>query len=454
MMKKNILLLAMGLLLLSCDSNDITGGSDIYPEPETEKTKPYVTTLNVTTITSTSALCLGEASSNESDRTTTIGVCWNTSENPTTSNSKLSWKGYNNRFSFKLSGLQPNTMYYVRAYATNSAGTGYGKNVTFKTLDVSTPSVSTDDIIDITSTTATVSGTITEDGGASITERGICWSYSLEPTILDSKVTSGSGTGSFTATLTGLHPGTKYHARAYATNSKGTAYGNDRSFSTERETFTDQRDGNVYTLKQIGSNQVWMVENLAYLPSVVGPATQSEKTAYYYVYNYHGTDVAKAKATDYYKTYGVLYNWTAAMTACPNGFHLPSDEEWKQMEMHLDMSQSEANKGGLRGTNQGGKLKETGTYHWKNPNEGATNSSGFTALPGGYNLGSFYGIGDWGVWWSSTVSNVFNDCAWGRSLSSTYGGIYRGMSYVIYQGKDLYYGYLKEYGYSVRCVRD
>lgn len=84
----------MGLVLFSCDHTDITDGSENNPGSETEKTKPYVTTLYVTTITSTSALCWGEASSNESDRTTTIGVCWNTSENPTTSNSKLSWNGY------------------------------------------------------------------------------------------------------------------------------------------------------------------------------------------------------------------------------------------------------------------------------------------------------------------------------------------------------------------------
>mgnify|MGYP001488059388 CR=1 FL=1 len=451
---KKIVFLIMGLVLFSCDPTDITDGSENNPGSETEKRKPIVTTLYVTTITSTSALCWGEASSAQDDKTTMIGFCWNTSENPTTSNSKTAWNGYNNRFSEYLTGLKPNTVYYVRAYATNSAGTGYGENKSFKTLDVSTPSVSTGDITDITATTATVSGDVTADGGASITERGICWSTSEDPTISDFKTTSGTGKGSFTGHLTDLTPYTGYYVRAYATNSKGTAYGYTRHFYTKKETFTDQRDGYVYKLVTIG-DQVWMDENLKYLPEVIGPDVGANNKAYYYVYDYYGSNVSAAKATANYQTYGVLYNWTAAMAgassssanpsgvqgACPTGWHLPSDAEWKQLEKYLGMTDAEANATYYRGTNEGGKLKETGTEHWYSPNEGATGSSGFIALPGGcrHSGKEFSVIRRDGNWWSSTAPNKFN--AWNRTLYYHLSGVDRIVSD-------------KEYGLSVRCLRN
>ncbi|MDD4032494.1 MAG: FISUMP domain-containing protein [Bacteroidales bacterium] len=199
-------------------------------------------------------------------------------------------------------------------------------------------------------------------------------------------------------------------------------------------TFTDSRDGKVYKTVTIGE-QVWMAENLAYLPEVVGPATGSEDSgneteAFYYVSGYVGTDVAAAKTTTNYQTYGVLYNWSAALTACPEGWHLPSDEEWTTLTSYM---------GGADVA--GGKMKETGTTHWEDPNTGATNESGFTALPGGYrsNLGTFYFFCYEGFWWSSAQNN--KSFAWGRSLSCDDSGVIRGDNY-------------KEGGYSVRCIRD
>ena len=188
-------------------------------------------------------------------------------------------------------------------------------------------------------------------------------------------------------------------------------------------TYKDNRDDKIYAYVTIGT-QVWMTENLAYLPSVVGPGTGSNSTAYYYVYGYDGSDVATAKATSNYTTYGVLYNWPAAMNGaassdtnpsgvqgiCPPGWHLPSDVEWTTLSDNLG-GEYEA----------GGKMKETGTSHWTSPNTGATNESGFTALPGGYRSGdgAFDYIGGNGDWWSSTQSNANN--AWGRGLYY-YGG--------------------------------
>ena len=206
----------------------------------------------------------------------------------------------------------------------------------------------------------------------------------------------------------------------------------------------DSRDSQIYQYKTIGT-QVWMTENLAYLPSVVGPGTGSNSTAYYYVYGYDGTDVDAAKATSNYTTYGVLYNWPAAMSGaasssadpsgvqgiCPTGWHLPSDAEWTTLTVFL---------GGVDVA--GGKMKEAGFSHWTSPNTGATNESGFTGLPGGYRIydGNFSHIGFIGFWWSST--EAYTDYAWSRILDYDLSNVDR----VVY--------YLKEDGYSVRCVRD
>ena len=204
-------------------------------------------------------------------------------------------------------------------------------------------------------------------------------------------------------------------------------------------TFTDSRDGKVYKTVTIGE-QVWMAENLAYLPSVVGPATESYTDPYYYVYGYDGTSVATAKATTNYQTYGVLYNWPAALSACPPGWHLPSDAEWKQLEMYLGITSAQADATGWRGTAEGGKLKEEGTTHWDSPNTGATNTSGFTALPGGVRGGGrFASIGIGGIRWSSTED--ITEAAWARTLTYDTSLVYRGT-------------FLKANGYSVRCLRD
>ncbi len=142
--------------------------------------------------------------------------------------------------------------------------------------------------------------------------------------------------------------------------------------------------------------------------------------------------------------YGKLYNWYAVNDPrglAPAGWHVPSDGEWIILEMCLGMSQTEANKTGYRGTDEYEKLKESGTAHWQNPNAGATNESGFTALPGGYRYinGGFAGLGYGGSWWTSTnitgVGGADRDVGYGKN------GINRG-------------GAENEDGVSVRCVKD
>jgi uncharacterized protein (TIGR02145 family) len=387
---------------------------------------------------------------------TARGVCWSTSQNPTTSNSKTTNGTGVGSYTSNITGLSPNTTYYVRAYATNSEGTAYGEQKTFSTnAQQATPSVTTGAVINISATTATCDGNVTADGGLPVIARGVCWSTSVNPTTSNSKTTNGTGLGTYTSNISGLSPNTTYYMRAYATNANGTAYGEQRTFKTQQEqgsvfgSFTDSRDGIVYKTVTIGE-QVWMAENLAYLPRVVGPATGSYTEPHYYVYGYDGTNVTAAKATTNYNKYGVLYNWPAALTACPDGWHLPSDAEWTQLEEYLI-----ANGYNYDGTTEGNKIAislasangwssstNTGTIGNTNPAYDAyRNKSGFSALPGGYRslYGSFDRIGYGGHWWSSTQYGT--NLAWFRTLDYTNSDVPRGYSDRVD-------------GFSVRCVRD
>ena len=415
----------MGLLLFSC-------GPQENPDPGVLS----VTTGTVTNITTTTATCSGNVTSDGGSSVTARGVCWSTSQNPTTSNSKTTNGTGVGSYTSNITGLSPNTTYYVRAYATNSEGTAYGEQKTFSTnAQQATPSVTTGDITNITTTTASCSGNVTSDGGAAIIASGVCWSTSENPTTSNSKTTNGTGLGTYTSNITGLSPNTTYYVRAYATNSQGTAYGEQRTFRTltasdiEYGSFTDSRDGIVYKTVTIGE-QVWMAENLAYLPAVNPSSSGSHDEPYYYVYGYQSTNVSAAKATTNYTTYGVLYNWQAAMTACPEGWHFPSDAEWTQLTDYLGGEDV-----------AGGKMKEAGLSHWDSPNEGATNSSGFTALPCGYRYreGKFYNLGFYGDWWSSTQLSIIY--VWNRGMTYSYHHVTRN-------------AYLKENGFSVRCIRD
>lgn len=320
------------------------------------------------------------------------------------------------------------------------------------------PAVTTEEVSGITQFSAVCGGTVTSDFGSPVKARGVCWSTGLTPTIADNKTNDGAGAGSFTSSVTGLAANTTYYVRAYATNSNGTGYGSTMSFTTyEANTFIDNRDGSAYRFVAIGS-QVWMAENLRYLPYVVETGTQSVTFPYYYVYGYSGTVANDAKATANYKRYGVLYNWAAVMHGegassanpsevqgiCPDGWHLPSDNEWKTLEMYLGMSQAQANAFDDRGTDEGGKLKEAGVVHWKAPNTGATNSSGFTALPGGVlsTDSIFISVGEIGSWWSTTQgSGAANFMASYRALSFWNSQVNRDFA-------------VKKIGLSVRCVRD
>lgn len=271
-------------------------------------------------------------------------------------------------------------------------------------------------------TTATSGGNISSDGGAAITARGVCWNTSAGPTVANSKTIDGTGTGIFASSVTGLTAGTIYYIRAYATNSAGTAYGNEVSFNT----FSSASEVRICL-------QIWKVKNLEVttyrngdpIPEVTDPTAWTGLSTG--AWCYYNNDPANGTV------YGKLYNWYAVNDPrglAPTGWHVPSNAEWTILGTCL---------GG--DAVAGGNMKETGTTHWTTPNTGATNSSGFTGLPGGRRnaIGVFSQVGSYGIWWSSTEFN-------------TAFAVYRLLGYN--DGNLIGSNNEKQIGFSVRCVKD
>ena len=320
--------------------------------------------------------------------------------------------------------------------------------------NITTPTVTTSSVSDFTSDSAVLGGNVTNDGNAAVTERGVVYGTTQNPTTANTKIAIGSGTGSFNSTVSGLTSNTTYYVRAYANNSMGTSYGTQVNFVTLNNNdnntghFTDPRDGNAYKWVKIGK-QIWMAENLKYIPSVSPPDKGSTIEPICYVYDYFGIIVEEAKNTSNYNKYGVLYNWPAVMQGspksylnpsgvrgiCPEGWHVPSHLEWEELNTFLSPG-------------AGGKMKSTDG--WEPPNTGATNTSGFSGLPGGrrYSVdNSFKDIGLSGTWHSTNeqytegMSQEWNTSS-NFSLSSYSSSFHMNGSSTLSQG------------YSIRCIKD
>jgi len=299
-------------------------------------------------------------------------------------------------------------------------------------IEPTVPTVTALPATNITANTAISGGEVTADGGANVTERGICWNISPKPTIANNKTLDGSGLGSFSSSIEGLMFGTAYYLRSYATNSVGTAYGNEISFTTTAVPATvSDVDGNVYHTVRIGL-QVWMVENLKTTKYRNGEpiAYCTDNTEWSNLvggaYSWLKNNIAN-KAD-----YGALYNFYAvsdSRTIAPTGWRVANDKDWTTLAIYL---------GGE--IVAGGKLKEAGTTHWTTPNQDATNETGFSALPGGYHhLGGTYDMdGISGYWWTSTPSDLGN------------GNWYRAMDWR--SGKLTRMADLSRTGFSVRCI--
>jgi hypothetical protein len=191
-----------------------------------------ITTNSVSNISYTTVTCGGTVTADNGYPVSSRGICWSTGSAPTIANSKYSEAGGVGSFTAAVMGLSPSTLYYIRAFATNQAGTVYGNEYSFTTLANTAPVLTTRTITGISSSIATSGGNITSDGGSAITAKGVCWSVNPAPTVSNNKTTDGTGSSSYNSNITGLSPLSLYYVRAYATNSVGTTYGNELSFTS------------------------------------------------------------------------------------------------------------------------------------------------------------------------------------------------------------------------------
>ena len=313
------------------------------------------------------------------------------------------------------------------------------------------PTVTTDSATDITNISATSGGNVVSDGGADVTARGVCWSISPSPTIVDNHTSDGTGTGTFISYITGLTENTLYYVRAYAVNSAGTAYGNEISFTTSLFVCGDQItdiEGNLYNTVEIGT-QCWMKENLKTttynnntpIPNVTDPTFWANLTTGAYVW-FDNDSTWK-------NIYGALYNWYTTVDTnnlCPAGWHIPSHAEWTALINYIggtapphgnelkSCRQVNSPLGGDCNTSEHPRWDEDPTYY-------GTDDYEFSGLPGGLSqrVGDFTYLGINGAWWSSTEYTP----EWAYALMLTN-----------YQGDVFNNHRRKKTGRTVRCLRD
>lgn len=292
--------------------------------------------------------------------------------------------------------------------------------------------LTTTEISKITSSTALSGGFISNDGGSLVIVRGVCWSTEENPVVTGNKTFDGDGAGMFASKITGLNAETTYFIRSYATNSAGTAYGNQYSFITralDGKVGSLIYNGHTYKTVLIGT-QEWIAENLRTTSYNDGTAIPlvTDNTAWANLSTGGYCSYNNSESSD--SAYGYLYNWytlnTGKLVPATGGWRVPTEADWERLASYVGT------------TKAGTKLKsKTG---WKS-NSG-TDEFGFYALPGSYRQydGNFYPWVEYeGIWWSSTVNT--SDEVWSCSMGAFYSNINSFHSN-------------KKYGYSVRLVRD
>ena len=364
---------------------------------------PSVVTSEVSDILSSSVKLNGAATKDGGKTITERGFCYSLKSTPTTKDSKVSVGTGIGTFTKTIEKLNFATTYYVRAYATNANGTAYGEEKSFKTLAV-LPNLEKSSISNIDSISATLSGKVISDGGSTITERGFCYSENGVPNVNSSKISLGNGVGSFTIDIKNLKWTTRYYVRAYAINEIGIQYGDLTNFFTKCDcekkygTFIDTRDNHIYKTIKIGT-QTWMAENLSYLPyTTLSKDWSTDKPCY--------TSSPE---------YGVFYNWKAALTACPTGWHLPNNDEWATLENYLittgynydhskagnKIAKSLASDGIWKMLNSNFEVGQVGY------NQDENNTSCFSAKAGNiiyFRIHYYSNEGTTSYWWSKTAA--------------------------------------------------
>ncbi len=346
-------------------------------------TLPIIHTTIISDLFQTFASSGGNIEYSGGDDIVSRGIVWSIQQNPTLENNDgftIDGTGSGEFTSF-LSELLPETTYYVRSYATNSVGTQYGEQLDFISAIVASPTITTSEIVDLTHNSATSGGFVIVVDDLNVIARGLVWSTQPNPDILVNEgiTVENIGTGNFVSLLDGLYPSTTYYVRAYVTLNQGTAYGQEISFETLE--FPNcgivEFAGYDYSTILIG-NQCWFAENVRYdngcSSAEFANFTDSGWCGYF---NSNESE---------YGNLGLLYQNSVAESICPIGWHLPSHNDWKELELSLGMSSDVVDDTQFRGTNEGSKLAGNANLWTSNdltadPEFG---TSGFDALPGGY----------------------------------------------------------------------
>lgn len=405
--------------------------------------KPSISTSTFSDITLTSAICGGEIESDSGYAITTSGICWDTDNqfNETQCLGKEVNTSGNKTFSLIITGLNEGATYYVKAYATNHKGTGYGEVRQFCTIISTIPTVTTNEVTDITHNSAICGGNVTNGGGSTVTARGIIWDTTSNPTLQNNinYTFDWQGLGPFTNILGSLIPATKYYVRAYATNSEGTAYAdNIESFTTlspplvcgtslsllhTSGTVAPVNKTVIYNTVETnlsGNNKCWITQNLGADHQATAATDATEASAgWYWQFNlkqgFKHDGTTRTPNTSW--IYQIIENsdWLPANDPCKlllgSGWRLPTSTEWQTAD---------------------------NTGYWDNYNE--TFASVLKLHAAGYlstSEGSLYSRGSDGYYWSSSQ----NDSDLGRFLSFNSDNSY--MNY-----------YYKASGHSARCLRD
>jgi uncharacterized protein (TIGR02145 family) len=385
------------LILLSC-TKDITI-SNIKSNKIT-----IGETVTISSITFNSAVSGGNVVSSGIDEVLEKGVCWNTTGKP----SILDYKTVNGSglgsFSSTLSNLLEGTRYYVRSFARTKSDVIYGSEISFSTaLRLFPPTIILQKINFISGNSANIEGDLTSNGGSQIIERGFCWSNNPNPTIINNRISGTTIIGLQKTIISNLVPNSTYYIRAFARNAIGISYSSEKTFKTLGAMQISDVEGNVYNTVQIGS-QIWMKESLKTTTFNDGTQIPVWSTYFGTGYNYYANIPANGSK------YGLIYKYYTMADpkgVCPVGWHVPSDTEWNVLINFLGGPNIAAD-----------KMKESGQANWIAPTSPATNSSGFTALPGGSKDCSmnFVNLGRVASFWSS--EKVVGGLVKGISLSN------------------------------------